>query len=505
MKAEFKRDLKNNYLVLEGQEEAVGNDYCIPMVEQNKIPGLLPFHRSRTDGKLYLNYEITGKQAIESLYERKRIGYEEILQLLMAISGHLDMLQRYLLSPEQLLFDPEYMFTDPDGRTIWFCYVPQKGTDVSVVQLAEFFLKRLDHQDPAAVELGYRFYAKTQEENLSLSRMLRELLADCKIGEKNSLQSAYGPWKQQSDARKKQVSGKGEKENRDGAALYPNTSYGKSQGTYADFENVFGEEDVKRPDKRAEKREAAPEEIPNVIHRERKTEKKKKNEPKLFQMIHPAVLLTSLLLFAVLEIVFYYGYLNITEAGGCFFLILSGELLANSLWKRKKEEHENAQHSIWQEGEDEDEQEEYGQLRQEMYQNPGARLGAFAEERIEETRCLTDLQEPCGMRLIYIQSEGNAGDVRQAFPDIYIGTDAVTVGKMQGQCEVLLNAETVSRIHARLEYRKGTGYVRDLNSRNGTFLNGERLEPQELRSFTEGARIAFADVQYRAVHAHTPF
>ena len=46
MKAEFKRDLKNNYLVIEGQEEAVGNDYCIPMVEQNRIPGLLPFHRS---------------------------------------------------------------------------------------------------------------------------------------------------------------------------------------------------------------------------------------------------------------------------------------------------------------------------------------------------------------------------------------------------------------------------------------------------------------------------
>ena len=108
MKAEFKRDLKNNYLVIEGQEEAVGNDYCIPMVEQNRIPGLLPFHRSRTDGKLYLNYEITGKQTVTSLYERRRIGYEEILQLLMGISSHLDMLQRYLLRPEQLLFDPGF-------------------------------------------------------------------------------------------------------------------------------------------------------------------------------------------------------------------------------------------------------------------------------------------------------------------------------------------------------------------------------------------------------------
>ena len=164
------------------------------------------------------------------------------------------------------------------------------------------------------------------------------------------------------------------------------------------------------------------------------------------------------------------------------------------------------QRSIWQEEEEKDEQEAYGQLRQELYQSPTEQRSAFAEEqRIEETRCLTDLQEPCGMRLIYIQPEGNAGEAKLIFPDIYIGTDAVTVGKLQGQCEVLLNAETVSRIHARLEYRKGIGYVRDLNSRNGTFLNGERLEPQELRSFTEGARVAFADISYRAVHAHTPF
>ena len=468
MKAEFKRDLKNNYLVIEGQEEAVGNDYCIPMVEQNRIPGLLPFHRSRTDGKLYLNYEITGKQTGASLYE-------------------------------QLLFDPQYIFTDPEGRAIWFCYVPQKETGISIMQLAEFFLKRLNHQDPAAVELGYRFYARTQEENLSLSRMLQELLTDCKMGEKRT--EADGKMVRQDlnqrlDAvlpNRQQESGP------ETGSMRNDLRFLYDQVREAGSENGFGGECAKKQDKRG----AVSEEPPKVIHKERKTDKKKKR--KLFQIVHPAVLLTSLLMFAVLEIVFYYGYLNVTEAGGCFFLILSGELLVNSLWKRKKGEKRMIQHGIWQEEEDEDEQEEYGQLRQEMYQNLGERKDFFAEERIEATRCLTDVQEPCGMRLIYIQPEGNAGEVPQVFPDIYIGTDAVTVGKLQGQCEVQLNASTVSRIHARMEYRKGIGYIRDLNSRNGTFLNGERLEPQELRTFTEGARIAFADVQYRAVHAHTPF
>ena len=83
-----------------------------------------------------------------SLYERRRIGYEEILQLLMGISSHLDMLQRYLLRPEQLLFDPQYIFTDPDGRAIWFCYVPQKDTEISIMQLAEFFFETAESSGP---------------------------------------------------------------------------------------------------------------------------------------------------------------------------------------------------------------------------------------------------------------------------------------------------------------------------------------------------------------------
>ena len=125
-------------------------------------------------------------------------------------------------------------------------------------------------------------------------------------------------------------------------------SYGWVRRACADLESGFGVEGAKRPDQREEKKSAAPKEIPNVIHKEHKAEKKKL---KIFQIMHPAVLLTALLLFAVLEIVFYYEYLNVTEAGGCFFLILSGELLVNSLWKRKKEEKGMAQRSIWQEEE----------------------------------------------------------------------------------------------------------------------------------------------------------
>ena len=42
MKAEYRRDGKNNYLVLEAPENTDPDIYSIRMTENNKIPGLLP-------------------------------------------------------------------------------------------------------------------------------------------------------------------------------------------------------------------------------------------------------------------------------------------------------------------------------------------------------------------------------------------------------------------------------------------------------------------------------
>lgn len=51
----------------------------------------------------------------------------------------------------------------------------------------------------------------------------------------------------------------------------------------------------------------------------------------------------------------------------------------------------------------------------------------------------------------------------------------LTIGRAAAAGLVLSDSE-VSRRHARLETESGRVFVRDLQSRNGTFLNGERLD-----------------------------
>ncbi|MDE6167940.1 MAG: FHA domain-containing protein, partial [Acetatifactor sp.] len=67
----------------------------------------------------------------------------------------------------------------------------------------------------------------------------------------------------------------------------------------------------------------------------------------------------------------------------------------------------------------------------------------------------------------------------------------VTIGKKNGEVDVVLDDSSVSRLHARFIRELGHYYVEDLNATNGTFKNGLRLQPYEKRELEEGDEIKF--------------
>ena len=67
------------------------------------------------------------------------------------------------------------------------------------------------------------------------------------------------------------------------------------------------------------------------------------------------------------------------------------------------------------------------------------------------------------------------------------------VGRLPGLA-LTLSSESVSKEHAELFLREGALHVRDLGSKNGTFVNGERVGEASLR---EGDILHFAQVEFR--------
>lgn len=80
--------------------------------------------------------------------------------------------------------------------------------------------------------------------------------------------------------------------------------------------------------------------------------------------------------------------------------------------------------------------------------------------------------------------------------EIYLNKDIYCVGN-QGDADIVIRNETVSRLHARLNKSDGVYYIEDLNSRNGTWVNGKLLHYMEKISLRDGDVVAFADERFR--------
>lgn len=62
----------------------------------------------------------------------------------------------------------------------------------------------------------------------------------------------------------------------------------------------------------------------------------------------------------------------------------------------------------------------------------------------------------------------------------------VTIGKKKEETDVVLEDSSVSRMHARITREGKEYFLEDLNSTNGTFKNGLRLQPYEKRKLESG-------------------
>ncbi len=111
---------------------------------------------------------------------------------------------------------------------------------------------------------------------------------------------------------------------------------------------------------------------------------------------------------------------------------------------------------------------------------------AVAEESVYE-------EEDYG-RTVYVEQPSEELAVHKLYtPDgrvaAQIEEEIFTIGKQKGEANLVLEDNSVSRLHARIYTENQIVYLEDLNSTNGTFKNGLRLQPYEKRRLEEGDEI----------------
>lgn len=87
------------------------------------------------------------------------------------------------------------------------------------------------------------------------------------------------------------------------------------------------------------------------------------------------------------------------------------------------------------------------------------------------------------------------------YEEFCITADSFVVGKKRSEVDGQILRESVSRVHSRFFVKDGRLFVTDANSTNGTFVNGELLQPGKMTEIFAGDRIMFADVGYECYNS----
>lgn len=434
MQIDYRRDICHSYLILSGGEEPDTSSYQVRMLMTNQISGFLPCQIQQIDQKMMFYYDVTSRQPLQMILEHRQIGKEMMELLLAQIAAALEQIKNYLLNLDGLILRPDFIFLDASGGQLWFCYYP--GNDLTfqdqIRELSEYLLPKLEHQDRAAVMMGYAFYQKCVEETIT-TEVFHELL-----------HGGFREWKEQSC---------GEDQSRKMPEQEPEPEGGGRRG--------------QTPPDREELLDAffAPEEPadPASVW----------NGKRAFLFLGMAAAAAVLLGILGAAGRLAEGVMLLGAASG---IGLAGFVVKRTVRENREREEEMKKyiHAEWQE---------------ENHEAPSS--GNSREKEPEETVYLNavsgDMQ---GHRGCLVPEENTPGGT------VFLDKEVHLIGKDRDAADILLLSPAVSRLHARLVWEGDTYLLSDMNSRNGTAVEGKLLESGEARALMQGERVRFANLTY---------
>ena len=403
-------------------------------------------------------FVIASKQSVASMYETKKMGLEDLRLIFGGFVQAMEEMAEYLMDPGQLLVQPEYMYLDVEKKKLYFCCMPGKAGDVrqDFRVLTEYILPKIDHEDGDAVILGYGVYRRALEDTFHLEYVKEEIYKGRDSREKRIPESCK---EKEIDKEKGQF--REQYENQSGDSPW-------EMETSNPFENRDREDEKKSP-----------------VSLRKKI---------LFSLLGAFVLIITAGA-AVL------GFLPGLQAGvilsGCAVFLGTGMLVYRFRKKHKgsvekkrgrQEIREIQREPIWK-----TEQEKESGWQPQM----SAEEEMSVPQTLEEEPKAKDFGETVVLSAGVVQGPATLVSREPGeLATIYLQEDMTVIGKMETAVDAVIDLPTVSRIHAKIRRRDQEYYLSDLNSRNGTAVNGRLLKEGEDYQLQNEDEVDFAQARY---------
>jgi len=152
-------------------------NYKLRMLETNKIPGLLPLEITENDGVKQICYDITSGEAFGSFGTARTLKMEDVRNMLYEINHTLGSIGKYLLDPDELVLDKDFIYVHGSSVTPRLCYLPGYASDFSsgLSTLLQDMLGMVDHSDHDAVVMAYSLYQESLKPGYVITDIIRIL------------------------------------------------------------------------------------------------------------------------------------------------------------------------------------------------------------------------------------------------------------------------------------------------------------------------------------------
>ena len=404
----YYKDYRHNYLIIKDNGSLSQNVYQQRMITENKIKGLLPTSEKHVNGELFLYYEITSKQSLQSSFDGKDININHLKKIFIQLKVVNDTLQKYLLDGSCLVLSPQYIFQNVETEELFFLYYPDPEVG-TLTELMDFLIARVDDEDMEAVEAVYKIADLVHREQFVLDEILKWF---------------------EDEQEEKVIAEKPD--------IYIEN----------EFESINEENSSSKPcdDKRVIK-------------------------------ILPAIGFAAIAAGVLVYIMCFYQ-LSYRET---IYLILgwgfvAAVLLSAAIWyfKPKVRELQRKEPLRF--------QEDAGNLmktyevdRKELPEDVGNTVFIPWTENCENKLYSMDRKNKCHI------------DLRKL---------PLTVGKLAGAVDMVIDEQSISRMHVRFTKAGSRICITDLNSTNGTFRNGMRLEPNASEIIEPGDEIRLGKLKF---------
>lgn len=433
----FRKEENYHYMILDC-ENPLREGYENQMMEFCEVPGFLQYELRELNGRQQIHYKMNYRTTLKSVMNNLPFTKSRLTNMINSIIHVLDIANEYLLDAENIIWDEHAIFVEADTGKLEFCYLPCEQSYGTLQELLLKIMQLVDKKEEDAFILILQFYNLITEPNCSLEKIKKYRRGEIEF-----------------------------------AMDYPHKK-----------------EDALEKEQYEDKKK---------MNIEKKKEQKDVTSKKA-QIVWFAIILVGIVNLILIGGLFF----NLLTYTSMFFLLIGLFLMValiivymncltdespDQIMHEYFETHDKEAYVSGKEGAPEWTR---GQDNQMIANSQGIKVQS------NETTLLTE--ENTAVDCVVVEEREKAlclkAIEKEKYSPIYLEKNSVVIGNLSEGCDYILNTKGVSRMHAKIYKKMGEHYVLDLNSTNGTYLNGQILTCGEAYKLEEGDMISFAQCEF---------